>query len=62
MATKKYKDYHAEKLELERKETMAYARTILELVRVCARNSTNFDEFTKLLENAIAKIEAKLDE
>lgn len=59
---KKYKEYHAEKSALERKEALASVHTTLELIRICARNSSNFDEFTELLDAAIEKIEAKMEE
>lgn len=62
MATKTYKELHEEKHKLEVKEALASVRQTLKLVRICARNSTNFDEFTKLLDDAIEKIEVKMDE
>ena len=59
---KTYKELHAEKLKLEQKETLASVRQTIQLVRICAENSTNFEEFTKLLNDAIAKVEAKMEE
>lgn len=58
---KTYKELHEEKLKLETNETLATVRQILQLVRTCAENSTNFEEFSNLLENVIAKVEAKMD-
>lgn len=59
---KTYKELHTEKLKLEQKETLASVRQTIQLVKICAKNSTNFEEFTKLLDDAIEKIEAKMDE
>ena len=59
---KPWKELHKEKAELERKETLASVRQTLQLVRVCAENSTNFQEFKDLLNDTIAKVEAKMDE
>lgn len=59
---KPWKELHKERAELERKETLASVRQTLQLVRVCAENSTNFQEFKDLLNNTIAKVEAKMDE
>lgn len=62
MAIKTYRELHAEKEKLEVKEALASVRQTIQLVRICAENSTNFEEFTKLLNNAIEKIEAKMEE
>ena len=35
---KPWKDLHKERAELERKETLASVRQILQLVKVCAEN------------------------
>ena len=59
---KPWKDLHKERAELERKETLASVRQILQLVKVCAENSTSFEEFSELLKDCIAKVEAKMDE
>ena len=62
MAIKTYKELHAEKQKLETKEALASVRQIIQLIKICAENSTNFEDFTKLLNNTIAKIEAKMEE
>lgn len=59
---KTYKELHKEKADLERKETLASVRQTLLLVKICAQNSTNFEEFKNLLENTIVKVEAKMEE
>ena len=59
---KTYKELHKEKADLERKETLASVRQTLLLVKICAQNSTNFEEFKNLLENTIIKVEAKMEE
>ena len=59
---KKYREYHKEKAELERKEQLASAHTVVQLIKVCAEDSTNFQEFTDLLKNVLTKLEQKMDE
>ncbi len=59
---KTYKELHEEKGKLELQETLASVRQTLQLVKICAESSTSFEEFTNLLNNAIAKVEAKMDE
>ena len=61
MSVKTYKELHEEKMKLEQVETLASVRQILQLVKICADNSTNFEEFTKLLDDTIAKVEAKME-
>jgi len=58
---KPWKEYHKERADLERKETLATVRQVLQLVKVCAEGSTNFEEFVKLLNNAIVRVEEKMD-
>ena len=62
MAIKTYKELHTEKLKLEQKEMLASVRQTLQLIRICADHSTNFEEFTALLNDTIAKVEAKMEE
>lgn len=59
---KKYKEYHKEKADLERKEQIASAHTIIELIKVCVDNSTSFEEFSALLQNVLTKLEKQMDE
>lgn len=62
MATKTYKELHQEKLNLEAQETLASVHQTLELIQICADQSTNFMEFTDLIRGAMRKIEAKMQE
>jgi len=62
MSAQTYKELHAEKNKLEVKETLATVRQVLQLVKICAENATSFEEFASLLNNSIAKVEAKMDE
>jgi len=57
---KTYKELHEEKLKLETNETLATVYQILKLVKICAENSTNFEEFTQLLDNTLTKVEGKM--
>ncbi len=59
---KKYKELHAEKTKLERLEVLASIANILDLIRIAAKNSTSFEEFTAILEATIQKVEEKMDE
>ena len=57
---KTYKELHEEKLKLETLETLATVRQILQIISACADSSTNFQEFSDLLQNTIAKVELKM--
>lgn len=57
-----YKDIHEEKAALEVKETLATVRQILQLIKACAEKSLNFEDFPDLLDEAIAKVEEKMDQ
>lgn len=57
---KTYKEIHEEKSKYEINETLASVRQVLQLVRICASNSTSFEEFTQLLDDAIVKVEGKM--
>ena len=57
---KTYKELHQEKGELERKEQLTLIRGAVELIQICARNSTSFEEFAALLEDTIGKIQQKI--
>ena len=59
---KKYKEYHQQKYDIERREQMASAYTVIEIVKICAEDSTNFKEFTELLKDALIKLEKRMDE
>ena len=59
---KTYKELHVEKAKLERNETLATVRQTLQLIRICADHSTNFEEFVALLNDSITKIEEKMEE
>ena len=62
MTMKTYKELHQEKLNLEAQETLASVYHTLELIQVCADESTNFVEFTDLIRRAMRRIEAKIQE
>lgn len=57
---KTHKELHEEKLKLETNETLATVRQIFQLIKICASNSTSFEEFTTLLDETIAKVEGKM--
>lgn len=57
-----YKELHAEKHKLEVKETLATVYQVLKLVKICADNSTTFEEFSNLLNNTLDKVEKKMNE
>lgn len=59
---KTYKELHVEKAKIERNETLATVRQTLQLIRICADHSTNFEEFVALLNDSITKIEEKMEE
>lgn len=59
---KTYRELHAEKAKIERNETLATVRQTLQLIRICANHSTNFEEFVALLNDSITKIEEKMEE
>ena len=56
-----YREIHEEKAALEAQESLATARQVLQLVRACANKSANFQDFAEKLDEAIAKIEKKMD-
>lgn len=57
---KTYKELHEEKNQLEKQETLATVRQILQLINICAEDATNFQEFSDLLKTAITKVESKM--
>lgn len=59
---KTYRELHVEKAKIERNETLATVRQTLQLIRICANHSTNFEEFVALLNDSITKIEEKMEE
>ena len=59
---KTYKELHVEKAKLERNETLATVRQTLQLIKICASHSINFEEFVALLNDSITKIEEKMEE
>jgi hypothetical protein len=59
---KTYKELHAEKAKIEKDEILATVRQTLQLLKICASHSNNFEEFTELLEDTIQKVESKIGE
>jgi len=59
---KTYKELHQEKHKLETLETLASTYQTLGLIRICAENATDFQEFKMLLEKAMSAIETKMNE
>ena len=59
---KSFKELHKEKTELERKESLATMRGALDIIRIAAKNSSSWGEFTELLEISIEKIDNMIGE